>query len=71
MRSYALVGELLLSDGMTYTRLATYEAVDMEAALRRAAAIIRQWRRERIVGHPDATVCDIVEVQVGEDPAAP
>ncbi len=70
MRPYTLVGELLLSDGTTYTRLATYEAVDMEMALRRAAAIIRQWRRERIVGHPDATVRDIVEVQVGEDDAA-
>jgi len=71
MRPYALVGELLLSDGTTYTRLATYQAVDMEMALRRAAAIIRQWRRERIVGHPDATVRDIVEVQGGEDNAGP
>ena len=32
MRPYTLVGELLLSDGTTYTRLATYEAVDMEMA---------------------------------------
>jgi len=70
MRSYTLVGELLLSDGTTYTRLATYEAVDMEMALRRAAEIVGRWRRERIVGHPDATVRDIVEVQVGEDHAA-
>ncbi len=70
MRSYALVGELLLSDGMTYTRLATYEAADMEAALRRAATIVGRWRRERIVGHPDATVRDVIEVQVGADHAA-
>ncbi len=71
MRRYAIVGELLLSDGTTYTRLATDEAVDMEAALRQAATIIEQWRSERIVGHPDATVRDVIEVQVGKDPAAP
>lgn len=71
MRSYALVGELLLSDGMTYTRLATYEAVDMEAALRRAVAVVGRWRGERIVGHPDATVRDIIEVQVSGDAAVP
>ncbi len=70
MRSYALVGELLLSDGTTYTRLATYEAADMEAALRRAAEIVGRWRRERIADHPIATVQEIVEVQVGEDHAA-
>ncbi len=69
MRSYAMVGELLLSDGTTYTRLATDEASDMEAALRRAAEIVGQWRGERIVGHPDATVRDIIEVQIGEDHA--
>jgi len=71
MRPYAIVGELLLSDGTTYTRLATYEAPDMEAALRRAATIVRQWRRERIAGHPIARVREIVEVQVSEDHAAP
>jgi len=71
MRPYTLVGELLLSDGTTYTRLATYEAEDMEMALRRAAEIVGRWRGEQIVGHPDATVRDIIEVQVGEDDAAP
>ncbi len=71
MRSSAMVGELLLSDGTTYTRLATYQAADMEVALRRAVGIVRQWRGERIADRPDATVRDIIEVQVGEDPAAP
>jgi hypothetical protein len=71
MRSYAAAGELLLADGTTYTRLATYDAPDMEAALRRAVAVVRRWRGERIVGHPGATVRDIIEVQVGEEPAAP
>lgn len=70
MRSYAIVGELLLSDGTTYTRFAIYEASDMEAALRQAVAVVRQWRGERIAGHPDTTVRGIIEVQVGEDPAA-
>ena len=63
MRSYAAAGELLLADGTTYTRLATYEAVDMEAALRRAAAIVVRWRGERIAARPYATVSDIIEVQ--------
>ncbi len=71
MRPYAIVGELLLSDGTTYTRLATYEAVGMEAALRRAAAVVRRWRGERIADRPAATVRDVIEVQVGEVPAAP
>jgi hypothetical protein len=71
MRPYTLVGELLLTDGTTYTRLATYDAPDMETALRRAAAVVRRWRGERIVGHPGAAVRDIIEVQVGEAPAAP
>ncbi len=71
MRPYALVGELLLTDGTTYTRLAIYEATDMEAALRRAAAIVARWRGERIAAYPDATVRDIIEVQIGEDHAAP
>ncbi len=71
MRSYAIVGELLLSDGTTYTRLATDEAADMEVALRRAVGIVRQWRGERIADRPDATVRDIIEVQVGEHHAAP
>jgi len=71
MRRYAIVGELLLSDGTTYTRLATDEAPDMEAALRRAAGLVRRWREERIVGHPDATVRDVIEVQVGADHTAP
>ncbi len=71
MRPYAIVGELLLTDGTTYTRLATYEATDMEAALGQAVAVVRQWRGERIVGHPGATVRDVIEVQVGEDHAAP
>jgi hypothetical protein len=71
MRPYTLVGELLLTDGTTYTRLATYEAADMEEALHRAAAIVRRWRMERIVGHPGAAVRDIIEVQVGVAPAAP
>ncbi len=71
MRPFAIVGELLLSDGTTYTRLATYEAVDMEAALRRAAGIVERWRGERIADCPDATVQDVIEVQVGADDAAP
>ncbi len=71
MRSYVLVGELLLSDGATYTRLATYDAPDMEAALRRAAAIVARWRGERIAANPHATVRDIIEVQIGEGHTAP
>jgi len=71
MRSSAMVGELLLSDGTTYTRLATYQAADMEVALQRGVAVVRQWRAERIAGHPDATVRDVIEVQVGEVHAAP
>jgi len=34
-RPYVLVGELVLSDGTRYTHSAVYEAMDMEAALRR------------------------------------
>ncbi len=71
MRPYAMVGELLLSDGTTYTRLATYEAPDMEEALRRAATVVGRWRGERIASHPDATVRDVIEVQVGENDVAP
>jgi hypothetical protein len=71
MRSYAIVGELLLSDGTTYTRLATDAAADMEAALRRAAEIVGRWRGERIASHPGATVRDVIEVQVGADVAVP
>lgn len=71
MQSYALVGELLLADGTTYTRLATYDAPDMEAALRRAAEIVMRWRGERIVGHAGATVRDIIEVQVSADAGSP
>ncbi len=71
MRRYAIVGELLLSDGTTYTRLATDDAPDIEEALRRAAGIVGRWREERIVGHPDATVRDVIEVQVGADHTAP
>ncbi len=67
MRPYTLVGELLLSDGTTYTRLATYEAVDMEMALRRAVAVVHQWSGAGIADRPDATVRDVIEVQVGED----
>lgn len=67
MRPYAIVGELLLTDGTTYTRLVTYEATDMEAALRRAAAVVRQWRVERIAARPDVTVHDVIEVQVGAE----
>ncbi len=71
MRSYAMVGELLRSDGTTYTRLATYQAADMEAALQRAVAVVHQWRGEWIGGHPDATVRAVIEVQVGEDAGSP
>jgi len=71
MRPYAIVGELLLSDGTTYTRLATYEAADMETALRQAAEIVGRWRGERIVDRPEATVRDVIEVQVGEDAGSP
>ncbi len=71
MRSYALVGELLLADGTTYTRLATYAAPDMEAALRRAAEIVARWRGERIPARPHAMVRDIIEVQVGADAGSP
>ncbi len=55
MRFYAAAGELLLADGTTYTRLATYDAPDMETALREAAAIVTQWRGERIPARPHAT----------------
>jgi len=71
MRPYAMVGELLLSDGTTYTRLATDEAPDMEEALRRAATVVGRWRGERIADHPHATVRAVIEVQVSEDDAAP
>ena len=71
MRRYALVGEFLLSDGTTYTRLAIYDAADMEEALHWAAAVVRRWRGERIADRPHATVRDIVEVQVSEDYATP
>lgn len=67
MRSYALVGELLFADGTTYTRLARYEAPDMEVALRRAAAIVARWRGERIAAYSHATVRDIIEMQISED----
>ncbi len=71
MRPYAMVGELLLSDGTTYTRLSTYEALDMEEALRRAATVVGRWRGEWIADHPHATVRAVIEVQVGEHHAAP
>ncbi len=70
MRPYVIVGELLLTDGTTYTRLATYEATDMEAALRQAAPVVRRWRGEWIADRPGATVRDIIEVQIGEDHTA-
>lgn len=70
MRSYAAAGELLLADGTTYIRLATYDAPDMEAALRRAAAILARWRVEQIAARPHATVRDIIEVQISEDHTA-
>jgi len=71
MRPYAIVGELLLSDGTTYTRLATDEAPDMEEALRRAATVVGRWRGEQLADHPHATVRAVIEVQVGADDAAP
>lgn len=71
MGAYTMVGELLLSDGTMYTKLATYDAPDIEEALRRAAAVVRRWRGERIADHPTATVWEIIEVQVGEDHATP
>lgn len=71
MRSYAAAGELLLTDGTTYTRLATYDAPDMEAALRRAAAIVMRWRGERIPARAHAMVRDIIEVQVSADAGSP
>ncbi len=71
VRSYAAAGELLLADGTTYTRLALYEAPDMEAALRRAAAIVARWRGERIAARPHVTVRDIIEVQISADHTAP
>jgi hypothetical protein len=70
MRSYAAAGELLLADGTTYTRLATYDAPDMEAALRRAAETVERWRVEQIAARPHATVRDIIEVQISDDPTA-
>ena len=39
-RVYVLVGELLLSDGTRYTHFATYEAADIETALRRAVRVV-------------------------------
>jgi len=70
VRPFVLVGELLLSDGTHYTHYVTYEAADMEAALRRAAVAVRQWRGERVAGHAEATVRDITEVQVARHRAA-
>jgi hypothetical protein len=70
MGAYTMVGELLLSDGTMYTKLATYDAPDIEEALRRAAAIVGWWRGERIADHPTATVWEIIEVQIGEVHAA-
>ena len=67
VRFYAAAGELLLADGTTYTRLATYDAPDMEEALRRAAKIVARWRVEQIAARPHATVRDIIEVQISED----
>ncbi len=69
-RPFVVVGELLLSDGTRYTHFAVYEAVDMESALRRAAVVVRQWRGERVEGHPNAAVRDITEVQINVDQAA-
>jgi len=43
----------------------------MEEALRRAVAVVRRWRGERIADHPGATVRDIIEVQIGQNLAAP
>ncbi len=71
MRSSTPAGELLLADGTTYTNLACYEAPDMEAALRRAAAIVARWRGEQIAARPHATVRDIIEVQISEDAGSP
>ena len=69
VRSYAAAGEVLFTDGTTYTRLATYEAADMEAALRQAAEIVARWRGEQIAARPHAMVRDIIEVQISEDHA--
>jgi hypothetical protein len=67
MGAYAMVGELLLSDGTTYTRLAIYDAADMRAALRLAVAVVERWRGEQIAARPHATVRDVIEVQISED----
>lgn len=68
MRPYTIVGELLLSDGTTYTRIATYDAPNIETALRRAATLVGRWRSERIVGHFDAMVRDVVECRSAKTP---
>jgi len=70
MRPFVLIGELLLSDGTRYSHFAVYEAADMEAAMQRAAVVVRQWRGERVEGHAEATVRDITEVQVARHRAA-
>lgn len=71
MRSPAAVGELLLTDGTTDTRFVLDEAPDMEAARRRAAAMVARWRGERIAARPHATVCDVIEVQISADAGSP
>ncbi len=70
VQPFAVVGELLLSDGTHYTHYTTYEVADMEAALRRAAVLVRRWRGERVERHPDAVIRDITEVQISVDEAA-
>lgn len=69
-RPFVVVGELVLADGTRYTHFAVVEAADMEAALRRAARVVRRWRGERVEGHPDAAVRAITEVQVAAGRAA-
>lgn len=57
-RAYVLVGELVLSDGTRYTHFATYEAMNIEAALRQAVRVVLRWRGERIEGHRETPRCE-------------
>ena len=72
-RVYVLVGELLLSDGTRYTHFATYEAADIETALRRAVRVVHRWRGGAgggTRGGAHHAVRDITEVQISVNEAA-
>lgn len=62
VRAYAAGGKLPLADGTTYTRLATYDAPDMEAALRRAAIRSARHRPTISAARRSATLRDVIEI---------